>query len=115
MKDDRMYLLHILDAIRRILAYTAEGEEAFFSDTRTQDAVVRNLEIIGEATKNLSAELKEAWPKVPWKQASGMRDKLIHDYFGVNMRLVFEVVNQDLPILKQTVETILDKWGYAEP
>jgi len=114
LKDDRIYLSHILDAIRRILAYTAEGEEAFFSDTKTQDAVVRNLEIIGEATKKLSAELKNAWPEAPWKQAAGMRDKLIHDYLGVNMRLVFEVVNQDLPALKQIVETILNKWGDAE-
>ncbi|MBI4964169.1 MAG: DUF86 domain-containing protein [Desulfomonile tiedjei] len=109
MKDDRVYLLHILDAIQRILAYTAEGEEVFFSDTKTQDAVVRNLEIMGEATKNLSAELKEAHPAVLWKQVSGMRDKLIHDYFGANMRLVFEVVKQNLPSLKRSIERILDE------
>jgi len=107
VKDDKMYLLHILDAIQRILAYTGEGEAAFFADTKTQDAVVRNLEIIGEATKNLSTELKEGHPEVPWKQVSGMRDKLIHDYFGVNFRLVFEVVRQNLPVLKQSIESIL--------
>ena len=82
MKDDRIYLLHIRDAIRQIVEYTAIEKEVFFADRKTQDAVVRNLEIIGEATKRVSITLKQAHPDVAWKPIAGMRDKLIHDYFG---------------------------------
>ena len=81
MKDDRIYLLHIRDAIRHIVEYTATGKESFFADRKTQDAVVRNLEIIGEATKRVSLSLKAAHPDIAWKPIAGMRDKLIHDYF----------------------------------
>jgi uncharacterized protein with HEPN domain len=107
VKDDRVYLLHVLEAIRRIFAFTAEGEEAFLSDIKTQDAVVRNLEIIGEAVKNISGGLRQAHPAIPWKRIAGMRDKLIHEYFGVNLKLVFEVVRHDLPELHQSLQAIL--------
>jgi uncharacterized protein with HEPN domain len=111
LKDDRIYLLHILDAIDQILLYASEGDEAFFSDRKTQDAVVRNLEIIGEATKNISVELKNSYPGIAWKRIAGMRDKLIHDYFGVNQRLVFEVVRNHLPELKMNIQRILIDMG----
>lgn len=78
------------------------------SDTKTQDAIVRNLEIIGEASKNLSSELKTAHASVPWKQIAGMRDKLIHEYFGVNLALVWESAERDIPRLQLTVDAILD-------
>ncbi len=107
MKDDRIYLLHIRDAIRQIVEYTAIEREAFFADRKTQDAVVRNLEIIGEATKRLSLNLKAAHPDIAWKPIAGMRDKLIHDYFGVNVQLVWEVVERDLPILSEKVQDLL--------
>jgi uncharacterized protein with HEPN domain len=67
MKDDRIYLLHVRDAIQLIVSYTAAGKENFFSDRKTQDAVVRNLEIIGETTKRVSVTLKEAHPDIAWK------------------------------------------------
>lgn len=73
MKDDRIYLLHIRDAIHRIIEYTASGKEDFFADPKTQDAVVRNLEIIGEATKRVSISLKEAHPDISWKPIAGMK------------------------------------------
>lgn len=107
MKDDRVYLLHIRDAINRILSYTAEGKEAFFTDTRTQDAVIRNLEVIGEATKNLSVTVKESSPGVPWKTIAGMRDKMIHEYFGVNLQVVWEVVERHLPEFGRQIAAIL--------
>lgn len=88
MKDDRMYLLHIRDALGNIREYTAPGREAFFNERKTQDAVIRNLEIIGEAVKHMSASLKATHNTIAWKQIAGMRDRLIHDYFGVDLNLV---------------------------
>ncbi len=79
------FLLHIRDSIQHIIEYTAAGRESFWADRKTQDAVVRNLEIIGEATKRLSPLLKDAHPDIAWKPIAGMRDKLIHDYFGINL------------------------------
>ena len=107
MKEDRVYLLHIRDTIERALSYTAEGKQAFFAGPRTQDAVIRNLEVIGEAVKNLSESLKALHAGVPWTRIAGMRDKMIHEYFGVNLQLVWDVVKQELPRLKQEVEIIL--------
>ena len=80
MKDDRLYLTHILEAVEKIQRYTADGRDVFFSDTRIQDAVLRNFEIIGEATKRLTPETREQQPDIPWKQIAGFRDVLIHDY-----------------------------------
>jgi len=111
MKDDRIYLLHVRDAIQHILEYTAAGKEHFFADRKTQDAVVRNLEIIGEAIKRVSSSLKDAHPDVSWKPIAGMRDKLIHDYFGVNLRLVWDVVERDLPALRLRVTQLLEALG----
>lgn len=92
-----------------VLDYTDEGEDAFFEDRKTQDAVIRNLEIIGEAVKNLSPHLKAAHEEVPWKPLAGMRDKLIHQYFGVNLRLVWDTVEQEIPVFLQEVEKILQE------
>ena len=76
MKDDKVYLAHIRDAIQRIESFTSGGRDKFFIDPMVQDAVIRNLEIIGEAVKGLSDELRTANPDVPWKQIAGMRDVL---------------------------------------
>ncbi len=108
MKDDRVYLLHIRDAIQHILSYTDGGRDCFFTDRKTQDAVARNLEIIGEAAKHLSQSLKEAHPDISWKSIAGMRDKLIHDYFGIDLQLVWDVVERDLPLLNRKILEQLD-------
>lgn len=111
MKDDRIYLLHIRDAIQYILEYTTTGKDRFFADRKTQDAVIRNLEIIGEAAKRISTHLKEAHSDISWKPIAGMRDKLVHDYFGVNLQLVWDVVERDLPTLKIKVARLLEELG----
>jgi uncharacterized protein with HEPN domain len=108
MKDDRVYLLHIRDAVERVLDYTRQGRDFFMSDLKTQDAVIRNIEIIGEATKNLSDGLKSSHTDIPWKQIAGMRDTLIHRYFGVKLDLVWQVVETHLTPFKTRVQTILD-------
>ncbi len=77
MKDDRVYLAHIQDAVERIPKYTPEGKSEFSRDEKTQDAVVRNLEIIGEAAKNVSDEMRSNRSDIPWRRLAGMRDKLI--------------------------------------
>ena len=114
MKDDRVYLEHVRDAIARILDYTSQGKAYFEHDGKTQDAVVRNLEIIGEAVKNVSNELREKQRTVPWRRLAGMRDKLIHEYFGVNLAIVWEVVAQELPKLSGQVSEILNEMGHEE-
>ena len=114
MKDDRVYLAHIRDAVERILKYTSEGKSEFDRDDKTQDAVVRNLEIIGEAVKNVSNDLRERQPEIPWRRLAGMRDKLIHEYFGVNLAIVWAVVDQELTKLGAQVSEILKEMGYEE-
>ena len=101
MKRDKAYLKHILDAISNIEKFI-EGvkKENFLGNVEKQYAVLRGLEIIGEATKNLSEELKKKHPNIPWKEIAGMRDKLIHQYFGVNLDLVWETIKTELPELK---------------
>jgi len=101
MKRDRAYLRHILDTISNIEKFMkGVSKEAFFSNIEKQYAVLRGLEIIGEATKNLSEKLKIKYPQVPWREIAGMRDKLIHQYFGVDLELVWETTRTDLPELK---------------
>lgn len=107
MKDDRVFLAHVRDAITKIQSYTQGGREAFFGDAKTQDAVIRNLEIVGEAVKNLSADLRGQHPEVPWTRIAGMRDVLIHDYFGVRLETVWNAVEHRLPELKRYVEALL--------
>jgi uncharacterized protein with HEPN domain len=114
VRDDRVYLLHALDAIDAIIEYTADGRDAFFSDRKTQDAVVRNVEIIGQAVKGLSEDARALEPTVPWRQIAGMRDKLIHEYFGVDLALVWDVVERELPALRPRVEEMIRRLAEAQ-
>jgi uncharacterized protein with HEPN domain len=107
VKHDHVYLQHIREAAERVVRYTAGGRDAFLGDTMVQDAVVRNIEVIGEAVKQLSPELRDAHPDVPWKAIAGMRDRLIHGYDTVNFALVWEAVERHVPDLRVTVEELL--------
>jgi len=107
MKDDRVYLTHIRDAITQIESYTTGGEEVFFRERIVQDAVIRNLEIIGEAARHLSEDVRARYPEIPWMRVAGLRDVLIHEYFGVQPERVWRVVEHRLPELKRLVETLL--------
>jgi uncharacterized protein with HEPN domain len=82
VKEDRIYLLHMRDALERILSYTAQGNRAFFVDPQTRDAVIRNLEVLGEAVKNRSESLQACHAAIPWKRIAGMSDKMIREYFA---------------------------------
>lgn len=104
---DELYLDHVLQAIMRIERYTAGGRDAFLSDDMVQSAVIRQLEIVGEAVRNLGDELKSRESEVPWRDIAGTRDKLIHGYFNVNLDIVWNVVVNELPSLKQQVKRIL--------
>ena len=104
---DRLFLRHVLIAIDEIASYTEEGQSTFMSDRKTQSAVIRQLEIIGEAVKNLGAELTTSEASVPWRQIAGTRDRLIHAYFSVDLDSVWSMVEQDLPTLRDEVRRIL--------
>lgn len=106
-RSERLYLSDIREAIDRILGYTTGGRAAFLTDVKTQDAVVRNIEIIGEATRGVSERTKTAHPEVPWRDMSDMRNKIIHDYFRVDLEVVWDVVQNDLPALKPQIDALL--------
>ena len=97
-RDPRLYLDDIFDAIEKIENYVEDlSFEEFSEDSKTVDAIVRNFEIIGEATKRIPSETKEKYPQIPWKMMAGTRDKLIHEYFGVNLQTLWKAVKEDLP------------------
>jgi uncharacterized protein with HEPN domain len=115
MLNDQVYILHIRDCILHVLVYTKGGKSEFMSSSLIQDAVVRNVEVIGEAVKKLSPELKLAHPEIPWRRIARMRDKAIHHYFGMDWDLVWEVVEVHIPQLQTTVECILRELDEHRP
>jgi uncharacterized protein with HEPN domain len=107
-RDIRDYLQDILNAIELAQSFVADMPfDEFQADTKTSFAVIRALEIIGEATKNIPEPIRAQYPAVPWKGFAGMRDKLIHAYFGVNLEVVWDTIQQDLPPLYLVIEQIL--------
>jgi len=110
--DETVYLRHILDAIAKVELYLQGVDEAAFRQASLiQDGVIRQIEIIGEATRRLSRSFRLQYPETPWEDITGMRDKLIHDYFGVDMDKVWLTAIDDLPSLKVQVERILAEYS----
>jgi uncharacterized protein with HEPN domain len=109
MKDDLIYIRHISDAVEKIVDYTNElTKKDFIASSKTQDAVIRQFEIIGEATKHLSKKFRDRNPDVPWKKLAGLRDKLIHDYMGVDILAIWKSIEIDLPPLRKQIIQLLN-------
>jgi uncharacterized protein with HEPN domain len=109
MKDQRVYLHHILDAAGRIEEYGSPGRDVFFSSNLHQDAAIRQLAIIGEAASKLGEHVRDRHSEVPWAKIISFRNILIHDYVGVKLEILWDIIRDDLPTLKQQVQQILEE------
>ena len=114
MKDDRVYLKHVLRCIARIQEYTAGGRESFIASPLIQDGVIRNLQTLAESSQHLSEGIKAAQSSVDWKALAGFRNVLVHDYLGVDLELVYRAVEQDVPKLKVACEAALPTLEHRE-
>lgn len=109
MRNHMLYLKDILAAVDSVEEFVAGMDfEAFQADDKTTSAVIRKFEIIGEATKHLPDEIRQSYPSVPWKEMAGMRDKLIHFYFGIDYQLVWRTIKERLPQVRQQIQKILE-------
>ena len=108
MRRERHFLADIVQSCDLVAKYIDSGQASFMEDVQIQDAVIRRLEIIGEATKSLTERTKRRAPGEPWKQIAGMRDKLIHAYFGVDLEVVWQTVSEELPAFRETVQSLFE-------
>jgi uncharacterized protein with HEPN domain len=116
MRDPKLYLKDILAAMDAIEQFVERVEfENFKNDDMKSSAVIRKFEIIGEATKNIPEEIKQKYPAIPWKDMSGMRDRLIHFYFGIKHELVWETIKKEIPKVKPSIKKILDDLEALSP
>lgn len=102
-KDDSVYIEHMLECIERIQSYIGGGEEEFRHSTLIQDAVIRNLQIMAESSQRISDKIKGKHPQIPWREISGFRNILVHDYLGIDLDAVWSVIEHDLPVLEQAL------------
>jgi uncharacterized protein with HEPN domain len=107
VRDDRAYLEDIIERIRLTEEFLQPGREQFYQSRLIQEAVIRNLEIIGEASRGISEECRTAHPEVPWKQIAAFRNFVIHVYWGIKLERIWEIVDKELPTLKPQIVSIL--------
>ncbi|MBI5669606.1 MAG: DUF86 domain-containing protein [Chloroflexi bacterium] len=109
MRDERLYMIHISECIAAIEEYAAPGYDEFVQSTKTQDAIIRRLQIMGESTMRLSDERKAAFPQVNWSRIRGFRNIVVHDYLDIDLDIVWNIIQNYLPPLKAAVETMLQQ------
>jgi uncharacterized protein with HEPN domain len=114
VKDDHVYLRHILDCLEAIREYTAGGSQSFFSDRKTRKAVIRELQEIAESTQRLSPDLKQRQSSIPWRDIAGFRNVLVHDYLGLNLKRIWNIVERDVPDLERRIRGALDALAKQE-
>lgn len=108
MRDYRLYLDDILEASKRIEKYTKGAKfEKLLKDTLILDGIVRNLEIIGEAAKNIPVEVRKKYPEIEWKKIAGLRNILAHEYFGIDVEIIWDIIRNEIPVLKIRINSIL--------
>ena len=110
MKDNKIYLIHIRDCLTRIKTYTQGGRNVFFEEIIIQDAVLRNLEVMCESIKNLPTEWKQSEPDILWEKISGFRNRLAHEYLGIDLEVVWDIVENSLPSLDKAIDSISEKF-----
>lgn len=109
MKDDKLYLIHITECIERIESYIQETDkEAFINTPLIQDAVIRNLQILAESAQRLSDQIKQTQPKIDWHRIAGFRNILVHDYLGVDLKKIWNIVENEIPVLKNAVRAMME-------
>jgi uncharacterized protein with HEPN domain len=109
-RDYKVYLEDIVEAIRKIQFFTSDlSLQTFSSDVKTFDAVIRNLEIIGEASKRVPEEVRSKYPNVEWRKTAGLRDILAHEYFGVDKEIIWDVIHNKLPVLEKQIKQMLEE------
>jgi uncharacterized protein with HEPN domain len=109
--DDRLYLVHIQECIGRIELYTADGKTVFMADSRTQDAVLRNLHTLAESSQRISEPLKASRLDVDWRAIAAFRNVVVHDYLGIDLNQIWDIVQNDLPGLKRAIISLLEGRG----
>lgn len=109
MKDDKLYLIHVIECIEHIESYTENvDKENFINTPIIQDAVIRNLQIMAESAQRLSEQAKQMQPEIDWHRIAGFRNVLVHDYLGVDLERVWNIVEKEIPVLKKSVRTMLE-------
>lgn len=109
MKDDRLYLIHIMECVEHIESYAEGGREVFLSDAKTQDAILRRLQTLAESTQRLSDALKKARPGVDWRSIAAFRNVAVHGYLGIDLNRIWDIVKRDLPELKANIQAMLEE------
>ena len=109
MNRDILYLTYILDCISKIESYIIDGKESFLIDTKTQDAVLRNLHTLSESSMKISPELQIKYKDVAWREIAAFRNVVVHDYLGLELEQVWEIIVKDIPVLKEQIQIIANR------